>query len=393
MKHSIKTSLLALLSAGLLNGCDLIENDDDPKLPATALVQTVATDYSSSGVVAIDIENQQVTSGYYVKDKSDYRIDSHLNNVYHIGRRNIDTISKYSSDNLDSLVWTFSTQDNEDTTSRNPYTITFAHESKAYLIRYASDKVWIVNPEATQAEDFKIGELDLSSYLEEDFGGTPNPSAAIVHEDKLYIAMQRLDTNWSAHTTYVAVFDVNTNEEIETNANSEDAVKGIPLSGFNPLENSLTAFGDEVFVTTRDKFILPNLDVSKVEAVNVGDYSVREVINANDIGAPILSSVIINDEQGYFITNPAGYNESGAWVETGSLFEFNPTTGEIIEEGVANTGSEDINFMTLDENNYLWLSIGSAQTPGVEVLDTRDNTRYSERLLTDLNPGKIVFLK
>jgi hypothetical protein len=392
MKHSIKASLLALISAGLLNGCELIENDDDPKLPAKALVQTVAPDYSSSEVAAIDVESQQVINDYFIKAKSDYTIASYLNNVYHIGRYGIDTIDKYSNPNLDALMWSFSTQDNEDSTSRNPYALTFVHESKAYLIRYGSEKVWIVNPEATQAEDFKIGELDLSSYVEEDFGGTPNPSAAIVHEDKLYIAMQRLDTNWSAHTAYVAVFDVNTDEEIETNANSEDAVKGIPLTGLNPLENSLTAFGSEVYVTSRDAYSSFDFSGSKIESIDTDSFRLREVVSAVDVGANIHATAIVDGNHGYFYTT-TGAVVDGAWTEMSTLYQFGPSSGEIIEKNVANTGSEDINFMTLDENNYLWLSIGSAQMPGVEVLDTTDNTHYSERLLTELNPGKIVFLK
>ncbi len=50
----------------------------------------------------------------------------------------------------------------------DPYALVSLSETKAYLLRYGSDKVWVVNPQAENSEDFKIGELDLSGYIPED---------------------------------------------------------------------------------------------------------------------------------------------------------------------------------------------------------------------------------
>jgi len=367
--------------------------------PSTAVVQTIAPDYSNSEVAYLDANSQQVTAGYYVKDASDYTLSSYKGDVYHIGRFFLDTITKYNATDVasrDTAIWSYSTQDAQDSTSRNPYALVSLSETKAYLLRYGSSNVWIVNPQATSSEDFKIGELDLSSYIPADnSSGTPSPAAAVINNDKLYIAMQRTSDAWTSGIAYVAVFDTTTDTEIETNANDEDTVKGIPLLGVNPLEHSLTAIDDKVFVTTRNGYSSTDLSFSRIEEINTSDYSVRQVINASDIegntAAFINASVVVSAEQGYFYASQAIFTPS--YHEVSALYEFNPTTGEIITANVAETGSEGITFIGLDGANFLWVSVSDPSIPGVDVIDTSSNAKKVSRLATQLNPGTIRFIE
>lgn len=399
-KHNLLPLSIAL-SATLLTACDSDDNDDgvEVALPASALVQTVAPDYSSSEVAYLDVETQQVDSGYYVKDASDYTISSYKGEVFHIGRYFIDTITKYDAlepADRDIEIWSYSTQDAEDSTSRNPYVLVSLNETKAYLIRYNSSKVWIVNPQATASEDFKTGELDLSGYArEENSNGTPNPAAAVIADNKLYIAMQRFDDSYAAGTAYVAVFDTATDTEVETNANDEDSVKGIPLTGLNPLEHSLVANEGKVYVTTRNSYSSFDLSFSRIEEINTGDYSVREVLTAADItdntAGFIKASVVISPEQGYFYASEAFYEPS--YHEVGTVYEFNPTTGDILATGVAESGTESISFIGLDTANFLWVSVSNPEYPGVDVINTVTNEKHIDRLTTLLNPGTIRFIE
>lgn len=387
-EHELSTELNISVTVGDVNDT-----------PSIALVQTIAPDYSNSAVDYLDPKTEQVDAGYYVKDASDYTISSYMGDVFHIGRFFIDEISKYNAADesaRDSLIWSFSTQDASDSTSRNPYALVSLSQTKAYLLRYGSSKVWIVNPEATNSEDFQIGELDLASYVNEgNTQGTPNPASAVITDGKLYIAMQRFDDNYAAGTAYVAVFDTATDTEIETNANDEDSVKGIPLTGVNPLEHSLTANEDKVFVTTRNSYSSFDLSLSRIEEINTGDYSVREVLTAGDIAENtagfIKSSVVISAEQGYFYSSEAFYSPS--YYEVGTVYEFNPTTGEIITTGVADTGTESISFIGLDAANFLWVSVSNPELPGVDVINTETNTKHIDRLPTVLNPGTIRFIE
>ncbi len=366
---------------------------------ALAVVQTDAPDFSISEVVYIDTSAQQVESGYYIKGAfQGYTISSYKQAVFHIGQFFIDTIAKYNADvaeNRDTLVWEYSTQDVDQEQSSNPYTLVSLNDSKAYLIRYGSSKVWIVNPQATSSESFKIGELDLSSYdNENNTQGTANPAAAVIKDNKLFIAMQRQDDNFVPGSAYIAVFDTETDQEIETNSSSEDTVKGIPLEGVNPLQNSLVAHGEHVFVTSASNYYGDlNLTLSRIETINVNDYTLTEVLNAshieNNANNYITSSAIVSDEKGYFYTT----EQFPDFTSISTLYEFNPSTGEIINANVNESGTEAINFIGVDAASFLWVSVANPEAPGIDVINTESNTMQFNRLPTLLNPNKIEFLE
>lgn len=390
-------SLGLLSSITLLAGCGGSSNKSEPIVPPTpsssAVVQTAAPDFSSSEVAYVDFDAQTVMGDYYVKDKSDYTVASHGTDVYHIGRFNINTIEKYSNNARDQQIFSFTTQDAGQATTSNPYTLVFANDNKAYLLRYGSAKVWIVNPNATEQAEFKTGELDLSAYIPTgNTKGTPSPSAAVVADGKLYITMQRLSDDFSANPAYVAVYDTATDTEIETNNNSEDTVKGILLAGINPLENSVKFALGDVFVTTRNTYFDADvkLTASRIEKIETSDYSVSTVLSAADIADNentfIFTSEIVSDTKGYFVANTDTY------PSTSTLYEFNPASGAIVASNVAETGEEDISFIGLDKSDFLWVSTINPSTPGIDVINTTTNAKEGSRLLTTLNPKTVKFL-
>jgi hypothetical protein len=382
---------------GLTDSIDVtVSVGDELDTPSLALVQTVAADYSSSQVAYLDYATQTVDDGYYAKTQSDYAISVYQNDVYHIGRFFIDTISKYNTDDASTEVWSYSTQDDLDSTSRNPYTLVSLSEDKAYLVRYASDKIWIVNPQATDVDSFKIGELDLASYVPDNNTiGTPGPSAAVISDDKLFVVMQRLDDSYgSTNPVYLAVFDTTTDSEIETNADTTDSVMGVPLLGLNPLEHSVRAFEDKVYITSRNSYSAISVDQSLIESVDTSDYSLSTVLSATDITNNstkyIQSTAIVSAEKGYFFANEVFF---GPYREESTLYQFNPSTGEISDEVVLDVDSNSIGFIDIDVAGFLWVSVIEDAAPGVEIIDTDSNTRLINRLETQLNPNVIRFIE
>ncbi|MFT4925282.1 MAG: hypothetical protein ACI8WB_001374 [Phenylobacterium sp.] len=360
---------------------------------SNAVVQTISPDYASSEVAFLNGQTQQVTGGFYVKDRSDYTINTYQSDIYHIGRGSLNKIDKYNNAIPGSRLWSFSTNDSGVSTDSNAYSLAFVSATKAYLIRYDTDTVWIVNPQAEQAEDFKIGELSLTDYiLPGNVNGTPRPSAATIVDGKLFIVMQRMSDSWVPDTAYVAVFDTETDLEIETNANADDAVKGIPVMGVNPLEDSIYGSNGKVYVTTRSPYFPADVSMSRIEAINPTDYSLSPVLTAaaitDNATGMIEGSVVVSDEKGYFFTSAfdADFNE------TSTLYEFNPTTGAIVASDVGGNGTETITFITLDTSNTLWVSAVNPATPGVDLINTNTNAKIGGRMLTTLNPNAIRFV-
>ena len=382
---------------GLTDSLDVTVNVGDVvDTPSLALVQTVAADYSSSQVAYLDYATQTVNDGFYAKTQSDYRLSVYQDNVYHIGRFFIDSITKYNTHDATTEVWSFSTQDDLDSTSRNPYTLVSLSAEKAYLLRYGSDKIWIVNPQASDFNSFKIGELDLASYVpENNTNDTPRPSAAVISDGKLFVVMQRLDDAYgNTNQVYLAVFDTATDSEIETNADTSDSVMGIPLLGLNPLEYSVRAFADKVYITSRNSYSATSVAQSLIEEVDVGDYSLRTVLSAADItdnsSKYIQSTAIVSAEQGYFFANETFF---GPYREESTLYQFNPTTGEISDDTVLDLQTNSISFIDIDAAGFLWVSVKEDAAPGVEIIDTQTNAQYISRLETQLNPGVIRFIQ
>ena len=382
---------------GLTDSIDVTVNvGDELDTPSLALVQTLAADYSSSQVAYLDYAAQTVADGFYAKTQSDYSISVYQDDVFHIGRYFIDTISKYNTDDATTEIWSYSTQDNSDSTTRNPYTLVSLSAEKAYLVRYGSDKIWIVNPQATDFDSFKIGEINLASYVpDNNTAGTPSPSAAVINDGKLFVVMQRLDDSFgSTNAVYLAVFDTATDSEIETDADISDSVMGIPLLGINPLEHSVRAFEDNVYITTRNSFSAVSVEQSLIEKVDTNDFSLSTVLSAADINNNstryIQSTAIVSAQQGYFYANETFF---GPYREESTLYQFNPSTGEISNETVLNIDANSIGFIDVDAAGFLWVSVIEDTSPGVEIIDTETNSPLINRLETQLNPGVIRFIE
>lgn len=390
-------NVLATDTGGLTGALVVSVTVSDEIDPATnAVVQTIAADYSSSEVVLIDGQSNQVSNPYYIKTQSDYTINTYGNSIYHIGSFFIDTIDKYNADAPDTQVWSYSTQEAGSSSSSNPYAILSLSAEKAYVIRYGSDKVWIVNPsvDANDSENFKIGELDLSAYnLPGTVGGTPNPAAGIIIDGKLYISMQRFSDDFSTiGTGYVAVFDTETDTEIETNANDADTVMGIPLQGTNAARNGLVYNSGKVYVTTSKQFGSTDLTLSRIETISTEDYAHNSILDATAIegntGSTIKGTLVVSDEQGYFYTSEYDAN----FNELSTLYQFNPSTGEITGSDIGGNGTETISYATLDSANIIWMSVANPTNPGIDLINTATNEKVGNRLATTLNPSVIRFV-
>ena len=353
-----------------------------------AVVSTVAADYSSGAHAVIDTEpmgGPRAVETDLLPTISDITVAAYGHYFYRIERYNANNITKFSIDAPDTPIWQFSTDD-ADTTNTNPYDLIFVNDQKAYLIRYGSAQAWIVNPSVAPDGVFKIGELDLSAYADDD--GIPEMSSAVIANGKLFIALQRLDrdNSWTpSNDSIVAVFDTATDQEMTT---------GIQLPIRNVGSIQYLAANNTVYVqgvgdygsswSGRD----PEY-TGGIVSIDPNSYAVSQILDDGDADnhpyGNISGMTIVSADKGYFI----GYAEMG----DNSLYMFNPTTGEV--SGVANdylTG-KNISGMQAgtyaDANGLIWICNGTDAE--VVILNTADNT-IDEKVATNLNPSKVVFV-
>jgi hypothetical protein len=372
---------LVLTTASTLALCGCFGEDDkkDGSAANSYIAQLVASDYSSSQVATGSIsDDRTATEGYFEQDASDYRIDVYGDYVYQIGRFNIDTIARVNT--KESLLlpeYEYSLAEDESASS-NVYQIIQVSETKAYLIRYGKNSIQIVDPSADE-ENFVTGSIDLSAYTPE--GNTvPTMSSGIIVDNKLFVAMQRLDTyanGGALNTPYLAVIDTSTDTEIDTQE-GVDGLKGIELNASNP--EYLETDGTYIYVTGRGDYASNS---GALDRVAVADYSLTNIIDgttfastlnddqgdddaSNNVYYHIRSIAIVDDTAFVSINLEIGYTNNETLLKTFAL----STPTAFTDIAPAALSGKKISFIKAGpKRETLWVAIDDAEAPDVVVLN------------------------
>lgn len=359
----------------------------------TVVVSTVAADGSGSDIQLIDLE-QGLTAmpGIAPTDKSDttaLRYDEHF---YRLGRFNIDKLTKYSFDNPSVALYEYSTLNDPEEPTGNPYTVVFASEEKAYVIQYGKDEIAIINPSAQSQDDFITGGIDLSAYADGDASGAVEASDGVIVDGKLFVVMQRLVGYSPAEegvSAYIAVFDIDTDEEIDTNPNDDAGnLKGIELSTRNPNKFVYQQDLGLLLQSTGDAFYGFNGRepgyTGGITEIDTNNYTETVVVDDGGDYGFVFDLAVIDENDGYFVAGESFIDDS--YTSDYNLYRFNPSTGDAT--AVADYSSVDFGEITAGPQGNLWIGIVDPAQPRIELFDG-ENTVETIGLLQ--NPGAILF--
>ena len=361
----------------------------------TGVIAAAASDYSSYGISAITVDPKtgpRIAVNNLLAGSNGSTVKAFGRYYYRIEQFQADNITKVDIAAPNTPIWQFSTQDTGETDSGNPWDLVFVSSTKAYLIRYGATKAWIVNPSVSPNDEagFKIGELDLSAYVDAD--GSPEMCCGVIANGKLFIVMQRLVDWCPSETAYVAVFDTKTDTEINTGMGSGSMI-GIPLTIKNPGSVQYIAENNRVYVQGVGSY--PDSSscdpvyeyTGGIESINPVTWASSIVLDDGDAAThpygAISGMLIASSTKGYFV----GY---AGWGDN-TLYAFNPTTG-VVSGALAGFQNMNISGMNsgtyLDKNNMMWVC--DSTNAVVKIVDTADNT-LSENVSTNLNPQKVAF--
>ena len=396
----MKKILGVLSTTVLLAACGSDSSSNDFSISQDSYAaQLVASDFSSSAIVVGNTTSDRTASTELLaSDQSDKYIASYKDTLYQIGRlfggNNLEKYTATSS--LENEVWNYSTDDNAEDSS-NPYNIIHVSDSKAYVIRYGSENVWVVNPQATVEADFVTGRIDLSAYTV-DGAASPSMAAAVIENNYLFVAMQRQTVDFTPQQAYVAVIDINTDTEIDTDP-QVDGLLGIAIDALNPnggSTDSIAAYNGQIYVAGRGDFVnqsgaFVRIDATTFEATTLANGTTFSTLVNNEI-YHIQDVAIINDQQAYL------FLEFNGFPANGEIVSINPTTGAVGELiDLADTPVNIRNIKTGPESR-LWVSIGdidnASDTNGafIYVLDTDTNTLNGEAIELPMPAIDIEFL-
>ncbi len=384
------------IAASLLVGCG---GDDNKKASFkitedSYAVQMRAADYSSSQVAVGNIlGDRTATDGLLIKDKSDFAISTYNNYLYHIGAFNIDSIDKYdTTKGVDAAEWSYSTNYSGDD-SANTYKLVQQTETNGYLINYGSAKVLQVDPSASTYEGFVKAEIDLSAYT---FSGAkyPRMSDAVIVNNHLFVAMQRLSLDFSPNQPYIAVIDLDNNEEVDTNP-QQSGLKGIPLSATNTF--TIVEHNGFIYATGRGDYGSDTGGLDKIDTTTyavtalIGDTSFPELNDPdNNTYYHVRDVAVVSDQLAY-----ATLSIEAGWPNpnTSKIAIINPSSGALsLLNTVSEIDGKEISDINIDANDRLWLGIANADNPGIYVLDTDTNTLSGEFIKLEMPVKHIEFL-
>ncbi len=387
---------LLLAACGSSGGGD---DDDDggspePQFADAAVVATRAPDYTS-GAVSLALAQAPYTAQNNLTptDTSDIAVRADGDHYFLIQRFGSNLISRYAAGNTTAL-YTYSTQSPEDTAGgvdSNPYDIIVASDTKAYLLRYGSSKIWIVNPTATSEAAFKTGEIDLAAY---DADGVPEIASAVIKDGKLFVLMQRLEFYSATQPGYVAVIDVATDQEI-TAVTRESGLKGIELPLRNPSKLVAVPGESEILVVAAGDYgsypsYVPAYDGGIAE-IESDDYDVKLRVDDGDATThpygQIVDIAVVSDDRAYFIGS-AGYGADQ------TLYRFDPDADAPVPVAVAGFAPQALGTIAVDPSGQLWVSRTGETAPGLSVLGYAGGTEtvVQELIDTVLTPINIDFV-
>jgi DNA-binding beta-propeller fold protein YncE len=325
---------------------------------AAEFLFAVTTDYETSGQCAtIGIENPWPVVTNLEPVSSDPIVRVWRNRIYVVNRLYADNIQVIDPESGFETILEFSVG-----AGSNPQDIAFVSETKAYVSRYESTRLYEVNPSTGAITD----SIDLSTFADAD--GLPEMSRMVLFGKRLFVQIQKIDrSTWTPlFPAYLAVVDTETNTLVDANP-SVPGVQGIALLASNPNGPMLLdESAGKIYVGETGSYFVPDGGIEKIDAISLASdgWVVAESALGGDLGVFALSG-----DKGYAAV-------SSDWFYTTRLVSFRTSDGALIGTHYTTDGYvPDIEWDT--ETAQIFLADRKLTQPGVHVFDAATGARLT----------------
>jgi hypothetical protein len=256
----------------------------------------------------------------------------------------------------------------------NPQDIAFVSPTKAYVSRYGSASIAIVNP----ATGGSLGSISLAPFADSD--GLPEMARMVRVGRWLFVACQRLTGFEPVNPSVVVVVDTQADTVFDVNPVTP-GVQAIPLTFRNPV----TTFE---FDRTRTRLLIGcagaigALD-GGIEAIDpVGLADLGPVSTETALGGDVSDLALRDPSHAYVIVSSGSDNVLRSW---------NPATGDTIATLFHVAGGFSLPDMELDDRGELYVCWNDPATPGLLVFDAANDVKIAGPLSTGLPPVAVTF--
>jgi hypothetical protein len=266
-------------------------------------------------------------------------------------------------------------------TGLNLQDIAFISTTKAYVSRLKSTRLLVINPTALTI----TGEIDLVAQVPTlvkpgDLDGVPELARMLVHNGRLYVALQHLDNT-------AGFAPVAPGEVVVLDPATDTVVTVIGLNGTNPFSAlQFNAALNRILVSSIGNFGVNDGGIEAIDpTTNTTDAAF--VIDEATMGGDITHFQIVSATKGFAVVTDATFQNA--------LVTFNPTTGQKLTTllGPAAPFLPHFAINSLGEL-YLAQSGATAPTQGVRIFNTATDAEITTTAINvGLPPSFILFLE
>jgi hypothetical protein len=261
----------------------------------------------------------------------------------------------------------------------DPHDILVLSATKAYVTRYNSTELWIVDP----STGVHTGSIDFSGL--NDIDGIPEMDRMVRVDDRVFVTVQRLDRNQfytPVGLSYVVVIDIASDTIVDVDP-AAAGVQSITLTGTNPFsEIQLNPVTGRLFVACVGFFGVLDGGVEVINPVTL--QSEGFIYTEATVGGDISDVEIARSDKCYAIYSDASFNTV--------LKSFDPQTGSTLAT-VYTPGGFVLNDIELSPKDELWVTDQTAVLPGIRIFDvTTDAQITTNPIDVGLPPFDITFI-
>ncbi|MGH7729974.1 MAG: YncE family protein [Candidatus Eiseniibacteriota bacterium] len=352
--------------AALLAGCSTSDTITGPSELGDNTAIVVTSDFSTGGLSVIDVATRQVaTNVASVHSDATLRVYGGL--IYVVNRFGQDNIQVIDPVSGYTTRRQFSTGNGS-----NPQDIAFASPAKAYVSRYGSADLLIVDPR-TGAER---GTISLAAFADAD--GLPEMARMALVEPWLFIACQRL-TNFAPANPSLVV-----DTRIDQVADTQPLVPGkqpITLTGRNPFTDFVyDPASRELLIGCAGAFGAADGGIERIDSEI--PRSLGYAATESALGGDVLDLVWHRADHSYAIVADASFNNL--------LVAWSTTTGAVTDTIYA-PGGYVLPDCEINSRGELYVADNGITAPGVRIYRAGADTLLAGPLGTGLPPSQIAF--
>lgn len=286
--------------------------------------------------------------------------------VYVINRWGEDNIQVLAPENSFETALQFSTGN-----GTNPQDIVVVNANKAFVSRLQNAKLLVVNPSTGTILD----EVDLSPWADED--GMPESARMLLIDNRLFVALQRLDTrNYFIPTDKSSIAVINTDNNQVVTVIDLATTNPVTRLVYNPAESKIYV-GCAGFYQSFG-YLIPDGGVETITLDTATDTYTPDglVIDEATLGGDVNAVAVVNATQAYALISDAMFMNY--------LVRFNPSTGTL--DNTLWVSASYMPDMILDSHSYLYLADRTLNNHGIRIFDTGTDQIAGNPLGTPLPP-------